>query len=171
MDVKLERMPPPAKIGAHGCAWRCDIEAFRRNLGAKQENDATLASWIVEARWAHPLWHSYSVILVHLRPLADGTATLLYRPDATHEFWIYALDPEHPRAPAVIGTETARFLTPINFAAQLAEPSDEAACTKLEGAIDLIIAGELNPDTDAQRQWEALFGNAMIKPEWRATRG
>jgi hypothetical protein len=168
--MKPEPMPPATKQGLHGRAWEVNWEAYRAHLDVAAADDATLAGWIVEAPWAHPLWHSYMVVLVHLRPLPDGRKTLLYREDASHEFWIYALDPDKPRAPAIEGKASAHWLTPVNFAAQLAETSDAAARTRIEGAVDLIIAGELNPDTDAQRQWEALFGNAMIKPEWRALR-
>lgn len=166
-----ENMPPPSQQGTAGRAWTCNYAAYRDSRGVSPEDDASIGFWIVEAAWAHPVWHSYALILVHLRPLPDNRKTILYRPDATHELWIYALNPDKPRAPAVLGEQLAHFLTPMNFAAQIAEASDTSARTRIEGAIDLIVAGELNPDTDAQRQWEALFGDAMIRPEWRVHRG
>lgn len=158
-------MPPATKTGAHGRAWRADLSAMRKILNVDADADATLDSWVVETPWAHPFWHSYWIALVHLRPMPDARKTLIYRDDATHEFWVYALNPEEPRADALMGK--AHFLTPGNFAAQLAQPSDDAARAAIEGAVDLILSGELNPDTDARRQWRALFGDAMIKPEWR----
>lgn len=161
-----ETMPPPSKAAAHGNAWRINREAYMQNFGAPHA-DAAIETWIVEAPWAHPVWHSYWVILMHLRPMPGMPAPKLYREDATHELIIFALDPAKPRAPTVEGRDGAYRLEPANFAAQLLETSDEAARTRVEGAIDLIIAGELNPDTDAMRQWVALFGNHMIKPEWR----
>ena len=163
-----EVMPPPDRDGTVGRAWNCDIVALRQRLNVAAYDDATLAIWCVEAPWAHPLWHSYRVALVHLRPMRGGRETKFYRDGATHEFWVEALNPEKPRLPAIRGEESGKVLVPLNFAAQLVEPSDEAARTRIEAAIDLMIAGELNPDTDARRQWEALFGDAMIKPEWRA---
>jgi hypothetical protein len=140
----------------------------RSKLGLTAVEDASLDVWLVEARWAHPLWHSYLIPLVHLRPMPDGRKTILYRDDATHEFWVYALDPGQPRLPALTDAKPS-VLTPVNFAAQLVQPSDDSARALIEGAVDLILSGELNPDTDARRQWEALFGKAMIKPEWRTT--
>jgi len=158
----------PTKLGPAGRAWSVDLDTALLAAGFARADDATLSVWIVEAAWAHPLWHSYAIILVHLRPMPDGRETKLYRADASHEFWVYALNPEKPRE-AMIRTGRAQWLTPINFAAQLAEASDQAAITRIEGAIDLILTGELSPDTDFQHQWEALFGNAMIKPGARRT--
>lgn len=169
MICQNNAMPPPQRIGKFGRAWLFEYETIRKKLGVNPEDDATLGGWIVEAPWAHPIWHSYGIFLVHLRPLPDGRKTFRYREDATHEFWIYALDPAKPRAPILVGESSGHLLTPVNFAAQLVEKSDGSAVSRIEGAIDLILSGELNPDTDAQRQWEALFGNAMIKPEYRAT--
>jgi hypothetical protein len=162
----VEIMPPPSKSDAHGRAWRIERERYLERVHPGKV-DATVEMWVIEAPWAHPVWHSYWAILMHLRPLEGVGDPKLYRPDATHELIIFALDPSKPRAATVDGRDGAYRLEPANFAAQLVEPSDEAARTRVEGAIDLIIAGELNPDTDAMRQWTALFGDAMIKPEWR----
>jgi hypothetical protein len=161
MKIALENdaMPEPWSRGARGLAWQVKLDARRE--------PAVIARWIIEAAWAHPVWHSYLLTLIHLRPGARLPVAMLYAPDATHEFSLFALDPAHPRAPAVLGQGTLHYLTPLNFAAQMAMPSADAARARMEATIDLILAGELNPDTDALRQWIALFGDNMIKPEQR----
>lgn len=155
----------PDKQGAAGRAWRVDLAAMTAALAIPPEGSAILASWIVEAPWAHPMWHSYNLTLVHLRPMADARETFVYRDDASHELLLHALEPGHSREAMLRGRP--RWLTPANFGAQLVERSDTAAIARVEATVDLIIAGELNPDTDARRQWVALFGDAMIKPEYR----
>ena len=146
----------------NGRAWACDVEGLRQSRGVSQDLDATIGSWIVEARWAHPLWHSYAIFLIHLRPLAGGAPAKIHVDGATHEFILFALDPDGPRTPAILGEEYARILRPANFAAQLVEADDDGARWTIEGIIDQIIMGQLNPDTDALRQWVALFGDAML---------
>lgn len=161
-----ENLPPPWKSGM-GRAWQCDVDKLRQTLQVEHEQDGTLGMWIVEARWAHPIWHSYSLVLVHLRPLVPPVETKFYLPGATHEIWVYAMDPDAPRSPAILGDERPRWLTPKNFAAQFIEPSDEAAISRVEGAVDLILSGELSPDTDFQHQWRALFGDNMVKEQYK----
>lgn len=165
-----EPMRPADKTGTHGRAWKCDHVALRRKRRKRrftEVQDATLGVWIVERSDAHPAWHSYAIALMHLRPMAGFDDPVIHRKGATHELMVMALDPTRRRDHAVAGKEFPAYLTPANFAAQLAEPTDEAAITQIEAAIDLILAGELNPDTDARRQWIALFGDHMLMPEAR----
>ena len=117
---------------------------------------------VVEAPWAHPIWHSYAVILVHLRPLPDGRPTKFYLAAATHEIWLYALDPDQPRQP-MIEFGQPKWLTPMNFGAQFIAASDEAAKLKVEEAVQDIVAGKLSPDTDFIRHWAYRFGDNMLK--------
>jgi hypothetical protein len=153
---------PPDKEGAFGRAWRCDLDAL--HVALKTKPGTTLVSWIVEAPWAHPVWHSYNLYLVHLRPEPGIPDAVCYLPDATHEFMLFALDPTIPREQQ-LRERRAAWLHPGNFGAQLVKTSDEEALAEIEGAVDMIIAGELNPDTDARYQWRRLFGSAMIRGE------
>lgn len=75
----------PAITGAHGRGWACDLEEGRRLLADRANDDATVAMWVIEARYAHPVWHSYLLVLVHLRPMADLRETVFYLQGATHE--------------------------------------------------------------------------------------
>ena len=120
-------------------------------------------NWVITAPWAHPLWHSYILHLIHLRPMGDGRKTLFYVPGATHEMMLFALDPEYPLEPIVMGQARAQWLRPGNFAAQFISPSDEMARRRIRDTVSLICAAGLNPDTDAISQWVALYGDAMVK--------
>ena len=167
-QVQDEITTLPEIAAAHGRAWRCDLDGLRRKLGVARDGDATLVMWVIEAPWAHPFWHSYVLVLVHLRPLPDGRPTKLYFEGATHELWLHALDPGGRRQPLIsgfepLGSASCRPLTPINFAAQFIEPDDTSALGRVERAVRRVCNGTLSPDTDFIRQWMHLFGDNMIK--------
>ncbi|WP_374572566.1 hypothetical protein [Phenylobacterium sp.] len=153
----------PTIEGAHGRAWLVDQEAlWRLNPGAAR--DGQVANWVVEAPWAHPIWHSYWIALVHLRPIPGLVgATRFYLKDATHELWVFALNPDARREPFVAAQEGPKYLTPKNFGAQLVEANDAEAFGRVEAAVRDIVDGQLNPDTDAMSQWAARFGDNMLK--------
>ena len=155
-------MPQACKQGAAGRAWRMNVAAVITALGLDPTRNGIIASWIVEAPFAHPMWHSYSLTLCHLRPLSNLPPPIFYLEGATHEFLLHALAPDVPRAPQLDGAPPA-WLVPTNFAAQMLERSDVAAIRKVDAAIDLILTGELNPDADALRQWCAIFGDNMLR--------
>lgn len=159
----------PALAGPHGRAWQTDREAGRAMFDVPAERDATIAHWVVEAPWAHPAWHSYCLVLVHLRPLRGiDTKTKFYLRDATHELWVYALDPQRPRRPLITtGMPDRHYMQPKNFAAQFIEVSDELATARVARTVQQICDGQLSPDTDAMRDWIALYGDNMVKRGYR----
>jgi hypothetical protein len=159
----------PDHSDAHGRAWRVDVPALRVTKQCPADRDATLDLWIIEAPWAHPIWHSYLITLVHLRPM-PGFDVHFYRSGASHEFQLFALDPAKPRAPAVSGQVLPGVLTPANFAAQLVEESDEGARATIRKAVTQICAAQLSPDTDFLGQWVARFGGQMLKG-WHDSEG
>ena len=169
MLAMQDPMPPATKGGIGGRAWRYDLDAWCAKSGTPRDQDCTVAGWLIEAPWAHPLWHSYQLSLVHLRPMPGFPAPIIHLAGATHELVLFALNPDFPREPVLTLESDAHILTPVNYAGQFIASSDAEADSRVEGAVGLIMSGELSPDTDFQRQWEALFGNEMIKPEWRAT--
>lgn len=146
-------------------AWLLDVPARMRAEGLDPKHDATVSSWIVSAPWAHPFWSDYWVYLCHLRPIDRGDGpieTKNYLEGATHEMWVAALDPgvkaaEHGEL------LVPRYLTPMNFGAQMIYPSDQVAAQHIEGAVRDVLERRLNPDTDFRRQWIARFGDNMIK--------
>jgi hypothetical protein len=152
----------PDVTGPHGRAWAVRLASARLARGFKPEDDAMVAGWVVEAPWAHPAWHSYALLLMHLRPMPDNRPTKFYLEGATHEIWLYALNPDFPRQPMIERLEL-RFLTPLNFAAQFIAESDAAASNRALQAVMDICAGNLSPDTDFIRYWAARFGGNMLK--------
>lgn len=169
-EIKDPIEKTPDVLGPHGRAWMCDTAEARRIKKVNPEDDATLAIWLIEAQWAHPIWHSFVLFLVHLRPMPDGQKTKFYVEDATHEFWLYALDPGKSRHPFLQTAIDPAVLLPINFAAQFHELSDDLAMERIKGTVQMICDGKLSPDTDhtgAGGLWTKLFNSRMIKPEYK----
>lgn len=132
-------------------------------MNVKPENDPTLVHWVIRADWAHPFWHSYSLVLVHLRPLPSVREPDIYLPGATHEMWLHALNPDYSDEALIKMGIVAplQWLTPTNFAAQLIE-TDENALARIEEAVKEICSGTLSPDTDFVQMWILKFGDSMM---------
>lgn len=158
MTVKVE--PLETVVSGPFRAWHLDHRGALAQAGIDVDSDASIASWIVQAPWAHPAWHSYWLYVCHLRPMPDDRLTKFYLEGATHELWLYALDPKAPLQ-QMIDEAMPRFLTPINFAAQLICDDDDAAKALLRGAALDVLHQRINPDTDAISQWWARFGDNM----------
>lgn len=162
----------PQFTGPSGRAWLCLPPLYREEPGFKEGSYADVASWVIEVPRAHPWWHSYSMTLIHLRPLPDDRPTKFYLAGATHEIWLYALTPDGSRQKLIDGHspggEACNFLIPLNFAAQFIEPSDEDAVKRCEAAIQRVCDGTLSPDTDHIRTWMHSFGDNMVKDKKRA---
>lgn len=155
-----ENLPLPTLVGRSGRAWRYDLEAFYAKIG-KTPGDSCVEMWLFECPEAHPVWHSYVLSLVHLRPVMINGVTLpttLYLAGATHEIVLFALNPQEPRDVL----SYPHVLNPKNFAAQFIADSDATAAERIEATVQLIVNGDLNPDTDALSAWIALFGDKMV---------
>lgn len=153
----------PTIEDTHGKAWAVDIDRCYRELNTERAAGADLGSWLVEAPWAHPFWHSYWINLIHLRPIPAITREVrVYLEGATHEIWVMALDPDAPRQPQ-LDSGRMQTLQPINFSAQFIEPTDADALKRVEDAVREICAGRLSPDTDFIHAWGAKFGRNMLR--------
>lgn len=155
---------PPDIAGEHGKAWVVNRERALERTNTAAEASAWLVSWVIECPAAHPLWHSYMLTLMHLRPCIPGE-TLIYLDGATHEIWLQAMDPRKDRTPLIKGEEFANEhgLIPLNYASQFIESSDLEASTRAAKAVMEVCAGTLNPDTDFRPSWQARFGDCMWK--------
>lgn len=160
-EIKHPITAAPVVTGAYGRAWLCDVAEAVRRAGLGPDDHGCLSHWIVEAPWAHPVWHSYALVLVHLRPLAAGRQTLLYLEGATHEIWLSALDPDVDRNDMLAAGVVAGWLRPMNFAAQFIEIADELARGRVQQTVQAICDGRLIPDTDARADWISLYGDNM----------
>lgn len=158
---------PPVISGEAGKAWACDLSVGYRQMGKTREHDACLRHWVIEVPAAHPFWHSYSLVLIHLRPMPNFPPPEIYFQDATHEMWLIALDPDKDRNQLLAnGIVKGHWLHPVNFAAQFIEITDDEAMKRIENTIQLICDGKLNPDTDAREEWVNLYGDNMIKDQY-----
>lgn len=122
---------------------------------------AALRAVLLHRPDAHPIWHSYVVSLVHLRPVPDGPPPVLAVPDATHELAIFALSPSSDPDPDEL--DTLRPLMPANLFHQLRGCSDEVALALFGAFVQALTNGELSPDTDYRRHqlaWLERWGRA-----------
>lgn len=130
-------------------------------------------AWWVDAPWAHPFWQSYCIFLSDLyRPSSIGPKEATkYAEGVTHEVVVYALDPDDTNYrvwPDGDG-KMPRVLTPPNYIYQFYAASDEAAKARIETIVQNIANGQINPDTDAIRQWEHLFADGVSARETEIT--
>lgn len=136
--------------------WLCKLNT---ELGP-----AAIATWLVEAPWAHPVWHSYVVCLYHLRNIeGEKEPPIIHRPNATHEFCVMAFDPDKDRNIVIETGDVKGILVPFNFVGQFVEISDELAAMRVRFTISEIVSKKLNPDTDFSSQWVERYGNWMYK--------
>lgn len=159
----------PDLKGEKGRAWKINLDRLRQVFKVDKAEDAGLAGWIVEAPWAHPVWHSYAIGLIHLRPIEGQPPPVISREGATHEMFVYALDPSKPRQLMVTGFRRwgEGAMVPVNYVGQFIEVTDELAVEQVEKAVRAVIDGRLSPDSDNLRAWAKLFGSDLIKPEYR----
>lgn len=119
------------------------------------------ACWVINAPWAHPLWPQYALCLYDLTTdLGEDNAPVVHQAGATHEFMLFALDPD---APQKRGERPAKLqrLEPANLGFQFKADSDQVAVERLQGVVDRIVAGKVSPDTDFRSMWnEYLFSDA-----------
>lgn len=148
--------------GKHGRAWLHPTEQVRR-MAPEGTLDATVALWVVEAPYAHPIWHSYAIVVVHLRPVLGLRPAIKYLADATHEISVHALNPRAQRARMLRGPiNPSEWLQPCNFAAQFAVRTDEDAREAVKRTVMMVCSGRLSPDTDHQRAWVQIYGDNML---------
>ena len=161
----------PNFTGPAGRAWLCNYGNFLESGDCERESDDTVGMWLIEAPEAHPAWHSYLLILVHLRPLPGCEELTFHLDGATHQMWLSALDPHGSRQSLVDCDLKAQnkcaSLEPLNFAAQFIEIADNLAKERCESAVQAICDGRLSPDTPPMGDWVDLFGDNMLKPEYR----
>lgn len=156
---------PPDLIGDNGKAWLCHIKTGHIIKKIKSEQDACICHWVVEAIWAHPAWHSYSVFCQHLRPMVGYDKPVKFHlEDATHELVVFALDPQKNRESLInTGLVEGRWLQPPNFAAQFIELNDDLARGRIRSTVQEIVDGRLSPDTDFRPDWVHRFGGNMTR--------
>lgn len=125
-------------------------------------------AWMVEVPLAHPIWHTYLLSLIHLRPVPGLANPVLYKEGVTHELFLHAMNIDIDRelylrdfkAQERNGTKVPPLLMPVNFAAQFICENDRKAKEEIAFAVNEMLVGRLSPDTDYRREWVALFGDS-----------
>jgi hypothetical protein len=151
----------PTMRGRMGRAWLIDMKAVsaRRGILNDPRESVSLPCWIVHAAYAHPLWSYYVVIAVALREVPGVPKAKINFEGASHEVMVFAHDPD--KKPAV--NDFPAMLRPVNFAGQFIEPDDLSAAARVQQAVQDVIDGLLNPDTDFRRMWVQRFSASNLK--------
>lgn len=165
MTATIANTPPD--IDGFARAWRLKFDAARAKATARgRADDSSVCAWCVNAPWANIFWSNYAIMCVHLRDQPNQTKPpTINLPGATHEIIVLALDPNF--TPEIDPDPGLHYLTPANFAGQFKVASDAAAEEVVEKIVRRICAGTLNPDTDAMKQWVAIFGDHGLKSHYR----
>lgn len=160
-----ERDPVEAEPTIHtrlGRAWALDVRAMADKRDIQPGSDLSVAGWLIEAPFAHRVWHSYWLVVVSLtQSKFNPVEPIIHLPGATHELWLYALDPQQPRQ-NIFRKGIPDCLFPMNFAAQLIDTNAGVTDRLREAAVD-ILEGRLSPDTDWIRVWATRFGDNMLR--------
>lgn len=162
--LRLARLTEPTLQGRLGKAWLVDmVEANRRRGFA--DNDpkvsVTLPGWVVSAPYAHPVWSHYWISCISLRDVPGLPPAKINLAGATHEVFVFALNPRKE----VMVNEYPDPLMPANFIGQFVEESDASASARVQQAVQDVIDGTLNPDTDFLWMWVKRFSGSNLKKE------
>jgi hypothetical protein len=152
----------PTLRGAMGDAWLIDIAALHSRHGVVNDprTAVMLPCWIASAAYAHPVWSHYAIHCISLRDVPGVPKAVINLEGATHEIMVFALDPD--TKPTV--NDYPRLLQPANFVAQFIAVDDLAAAAYVQQAVQEVIDGTLNPDTDNRGIWVQRFSGSNLKP-------
>jgi hypothetical protein len=124
-------------------------------------DDACLSVWLVHAPWMHIAWCWHYCSLIHLRDLPNQSKPpTLQFPEATHEFIVFALDPDHRPNLDVEKLEPLHILEPVSIVQQFNALSDAAALGRVEHMLRHVAQGQLTLDSDGRRSWRTMLGMA-----------
>ncbi len=120
----------------------------------------SLARWIIWAPWVHSMWPYHFCSVVHLRDVEGSTPAKMQFPEATHEFMVLSLNPEHEPDPNHM--EALYFLTPPSIAQQFTATDDAEALEIIELNLQLVLQQRLSLDSDYRRSWEHILREHTI---------
>lgn len=161
--IKYTKDIPPDLEGPAGKAWKMDGDSYLKLHPEKAPiHEVTTACWILQCPAYHPVWHSYVISCVSLKNMEGLPPAVILLPNATHELFVIALNPNFPTTV----NEDFCFLEPINFSAQFIAENDEVASGRIEESVKEILAGVLSPDTDFMSMWVARYGDSNLKREY-----
>ena len=126
-----------------------------------KEGKAWGVSWGIDAPWAHPIWSQYVLHLYDLTTPLEKPP-ILYNSKVTHEFLIYAVDPNTPLIrDEPFSKQDYKLLEPPNHGYQFKSMSNSFAQMRLQNIVTGIQFQQINPDTDYTALWDDLFSDAF----------
>jgi hypothetical protein len=105
----------------------------------------------------HPFWSFHYAGLIHLRDIEGGKPVHKAFPTATHEFMVFALNPD---SPPTLDPFSIAVLEPISIVQQFVAASDAAALSAIECLLSKIARGQLSVDSDYRSEWRKLLTEA-----------
>jgi hypothetical protein len=134
----------------------------RRGDTTVQDNGIWSGVITFQCPWAHPLWTEYMLLVYDLKTQLAGHETIKYDPRVTHEFLLYALDPEQKIDFEKSGFEQKNLmpLQPANHGYQFIAESDDKAWELVNELVDAcfrqVTPGvfAMSPDSDYHAQWD-----------------
>ena len=109
--------------------------------GDRPDWRGTVATWFLDCPGQSPAWRHYVLFVIHLRPIEGARPPEIRVPHATHEVFLFALDPQSEPTPTDV--KSWLFLRPHNVMEQIQLPNDEAASQLAEAAAKTVAAGVL----------------------------
>ena len=145
--------------------WAIDLNAYVQ--WRRDQNDELFAEpialYLVEAPWAHPVIHSYTVSVIHLREASAKKPITVYLDGATHELAIASLRPKCNRNLLVDGDFSEKpVVFPLNFSAQFIADSDEIAAARVWESVLAITRQDISPDRDFMEDWIIRYNSSMV---------
>lgn len=134
------------------------FEFWPANIDTRAK-ESTVGCWLVYAPWMHMVWAWHYVGLVHLRPVDGLPPATRSFPGATHEFIVFALDPN-----VDVIVEALRFLQPVSIVQQFDAASDAHARLIVEDSLELVAKGKCSVDSDFRPVWRHLLTECADRP-------
>ena len=146
--------------GTFGTAERLDYPTDR------PANRASVATWLLTAPQAHPLWTQYALMVVSLAPFDGVPPAKLRFEGATHELLVVALQPDQrwtAERVESLSWPSLPYLLPVNVCEQFTATDDEMRALAAMAAQG-VVHGLLWPETaDAPDRVREAWLESLVK--------
>lgn len=153
-------------VGTYGKATRIPLPQSTR---AEQ----TLVMWLLDAPQAHPFWTQYLLSVVMLDDHPDFPPANKHFPEATHELFVFALNPDYgPHDEETLKPFMEKgslpILQPINVVQQF-KATGEQMKKLVRCAVQDVVDGKLSPEApfsteSNNKYWGAVLNKYLANP-------
>lgn len=144
---QLENVYLPWLSDANTAIWRCPFDPVKFKY--------CIDVWLVYAPWMHPMWSYHWCYLVNLFEHEKDSRVSFQFPGATHEFGVFALNPEYE--PTTLEPRDFHPLEPISIAQQFRCDSDPLAKIQINDNLRLVLQHRLSLDSDFRSTWRRIL--------------